>query len=120
MSSYEIYAFFLIFILNLHLGLINVNWAENEVFLSTDQELELEVATVSLSLTCSFPTNNILWQNPPGDRISLTADNVIEISVLRLAESGTFTCTHRVTLECVKIQIISTGILQINIIYSEC
>ena len=95
----------------LNLGFIKVNWGGNEVFLSTDQELELEVATVNLSLTCSFSTSDIMWQNPSGDRISLTVNNVIEIGILRLAESGAFTCTHKVTLECVKIQIIPTGML---------
>ncbi|KAI6649706.1 Receptor-type tyrosine-protein phosphatase F isoform X1 [Oopsacas minuta] len=88
---------------------IKVKWSDNEVFLTEGRSIELSVATVDLSLTCSYPPEQVIWETPKGDRISKDANNVVIISILRLAESGNFTCTNSDTGEYIKIRVIPTG-----------
>ena len=79
------------------------------MFLTTGRSLELSVATVNLSLSCSYIPENVTWLHPPGDRISISDGNTLMISILRLAESGNYTCQNSYTGEEVKIELIPTG-----------
>ena len=92
------------------LGYIKVEWDSNEAFLLTGRSLELSVATVNISLTCSYPPEYVMWSHPSGDRISNPVNNVtLIINILRLAESGIYTCKNTYTYEEIQIEIIPTG-----------
>ena len=92
------------------IGYIKVEWSGNEAFLLTGRSLELNVATVNLMLTCSYPPEYVVWSHPTGDRINQSVDNsYLKISIFRLAESGDFTCNNTDTQESVKIELIATG-----------